>query len=112
VLAVLAVSSVVANNRLDAANEALVEDRPADAVSDADRARTFAPWSIDALEAIAAARQVQGRTADALATYRRMVERDPRNWIAWAEIASLATGAERAAAVARVRQLNTRAPQL
>jgi hypothetical protein len=112
VLALFAVSSVVANNRLDAANEALVEDRPADAVSDADRARTFAPWSIDALEAIAAARQAQDRKADALATYRRMVERDPRNWIAWAEIASLATGAERAAAVAQVRQLNTRAPQL
>ena len=48
----------------------------------------------------------QGGPAEARETYRAIVRRDPRSWIAWAHLAEVTTGDERAHAIAVVHMLN------
>lgn len=112
-LALLAATSVLASARLDAARAALRRGDLAGAAVDAGNARRFAPWSTRALEVTAAVRLDQGRRGDAREAYRAVTGRDPRSWIAWAHLAEITTGAERAHALDVARLLNPhfRGPQ-
>lgn len=107
-LTVLAATSVLSSQRLDSAQAALRQGDLERAAADADRSRRFAPWSTRALEVIAAVRLDQGRQAEARASYREIARRDPRSWIAWAHLADIATGPERAHAAGAARSLNPR----
>lgn len=106
VLVVVSMTSVLALARLDAAEAALGRGDFAAAAADARRARRFAPWSTHALELTAAARLGQGRLGQARDTYREIARRDPRSWIAWAHLADVSSGAERAHAISVTRSLN------
>ncbi len=105
-LTLLSTTSVLASARLDAARAALRRGDLAAAATHARSARRFAPWSTQALEVTAVVRLDQGRPAEAREAYRAIVRRDSRSWIAWAHLADVTTGAERAHAVDVARSLN------
>jgi O-antigen ligase len=96
---------LVGNRALDHSADAAARGAYADALADARRARTLAPWSSSSWAQIAAVRIRQGRTADAAAAYRRAVEKDPHDWSLWLSLASVTRGQEHARAVAEVRKL-------
>ena len=107
-LTLLAMTSVLANARLEAAQAALRRGDLAGATEEARKVRSFAPWSTRSLEVIAAVQLDQGRTAGARNTYEAITRRDPRSWIAWGHLADITTGAEQARAVEAARSLNPR----
>ena len=106
ILALLATTSVLASARLDGAQAALRRGDLAGAVQDARSSSRFAPWSIEPLELIAAARADQGRRTAARAVYRQIVGRDRRSWIAWAHLADVTSGRERTHALEITHSLN------
>jgi Flp pilus assembly protein TadD len=110
-IGLLALTSVVANERLASAKAALVAGQDDRAAADARSARRFAPWSVDALDLQAVALAHQGRSAEALALYRRIVDQDPGSWIAWTQLAAASTGAERRHAESIALRLNPLAPR-
>jgi O-Antigen ligase len=76
------------------------------ALSDARRARRFAPWSSQPWTQVAGIRLQQGRRAEAVAAYRSAVAKDPNDWTLWLSLAGASRGRERAEAVARLRVLS------
>jgi tetratricopeptide (TPR) repeat protein len=71
----------------DAAYEALGRGDFSAASSDAKRARSLNPLSLDPLRAEAAVAEAQGRGQDALELYVEAVELQPENWQSWYELA-------------------------
>jgi tetratricopeptide (TPR) repeat protein len=111
-LSVLAVWSLVGNQALFAAREALVHKNWSEARDRARRAQELLVWSYEPELALGDAAAGLGDRESALRAYRDAVETDPRNWVAWLRLAQVASGSERASAYERVRALNPRAEGL
>ena len=107
-LSVLAVWSLVGNQALFAAREALVREEWSEARTHARRAEQLLPWSYEPELALGSAAAGAGDRDGARAAYSDAVATDPRRWIAWLQLAQVARGAEKRAAYDRVRQLNPR----
>ena len=107
-LSVLAVWSLVGNQALFAAREALVREEWSEARTHARRAHQLLPWSYEPELALGSAAAGAGDREEARAAYADAVATDPRRWIAWLQLAQVVRGAERRAAYDRVRQLNPR----
>jgi hypothetical protein len=105
-LSVLAVWSLVGNQALFAGREAIEREDWVEARDHARRAQALLFWSHepDLVRGDAAAGLGDGEGA--LRAYRGVVEKDPRNWVAWLRLAQVARGAESDAAYDRVRELN------
>ena len=111
-LGLLALTSVMANERLAAARAALVAGQDDRAADDAHSARRSAPWSVAALDLEAVALAHKGQSSEALDLYRRIAARDPNSWLAWTQLAAAASGAERQRAEAIALRLNPLAPRV
>jgi hypothetical protein len=109
---VVAVWSLVGNQALFAAHEAVERKEWAEARDHARRARTLLIWSHEPELALGDAEAGRGDRDAALGAYRAAVDEDPENWVAWLRLAQVASGAERAAAYERVRALNPREGEL
>ena len=107
-LTVLAVWSLVGNQALFAAREALEREEWSEARTHARRANQLLPWSHEPELAIGSAAAGAGDREAARAAYRRAIATDPRRWIVWLQLAQVVGGEERRAAYDRVRQLNPR----
>jgi hypothetical protein len=108
VASLLAVWSLVGNQALFAAREALERQEWGAAIEDGRHARTLLVWSHEPELVLGEAEAGRGDRLAAVGAYRNAVEEDPENWVAWLHLAQVATGAERAAAYDRVRELNPR----
>jgi hypothetical protein len=111
-LAAFALVSLVGNQALFAGREALARGDRSAAREHGRRADALLPWSFEPELVLGDLAAVTGDRGAALAAYRRAVAQDDRNWVIWLRIAQVADGRERAAAYARVRQLNPREPEL
>jgi hypothetical protein len=107
-LSVLAVTSLVGNQALFAARDAVQRADGADALDHARRAQALLFWSHEPELALGDARAVLGDREGALIAYRDATAEDPENWVAWLRVAQVARGTERRAAYDRVRELNPR----
>lgn len=105
-LSVCAVWSLVANQALHAGREAVDRGRWQEAQDHARRAQTLLPWSHEPELVLGDAAAGGGDRRAALVAYRRAVEVDSRNWVAWLRLAQVARGDERRIAYGRVRELN------
>jgi hypothetical protein len=107
-LSVFAVWSLVGNQALFAARDAVARDDWSAAGKDARRARALLFWSYEPELVLGDAAAGSGDREGALRAYRDAVADDPNNWVAWLRLAQVARGSERAAAYDRVRLLNPR----
>jgi O-Antigen ligase len=100
------------NRAAGAAEDAVERGDAAAALSAANRARRFAPWSTEALRLRAQARNLAGDRGAAQADLQEALRRDSRDWRLWVELALVTDGAARERALAQVAELNPRAPEL
>jgi O-antigen ligase len=112
VLSVAAVWSLVGNQALFAAREAVDRKDWSQARADGRRAHALLPWSYEPALVLGDAAAGLGDRDGALRDYREAVDKDPQNWVAWLRVAQVARGEERRAAYARVRELNPREQRL
>jgi O-antigen ligase len=108
VASVFAVWSLVGNQALFAARDAVEREDWNDALDHGRRARALLVWSHEPELVLAAAAAGAGDRDAAVAAARDAVGEDPRDWIAWLQLARVASGSERAGAYDRVRELNPR----
>jgi O-Antigen ligase len=112
VLTVLALVSLVGNQALFAARDALARGDLEEAREHADRAEALLPWSFEPHYVLGDTAGRRGDRVGALRAYREAVATDGSNWIAWLRLAQVARGAERRAAYARIHELNPREEDL
>jgi tetratricopeptide (TPR) repeat protein len=108
VLTALALVSLVGNQALFAAEEALARNESGKAMHHARRARSLLPWSFEPHLVLGDAAAQRGQRGRALQEYRRAVDMDRQNWVLWLRLGQVARGAERRRAYERVHQLNPR----
>jgi O-Antigen ligase len=102
----LSLFGLLGNRALANTGAALRQGNVAAALSAAEEARRWAPWSSQPWLAIAGVRRAQSDQAGELAAYRQAVAQDPRDWELWLDLVSVSRGAERAHALARLALLN------
>jgi O-antigen ligase len=107
-LSVSAVWSLVGNQALFAARDAVAREDWSAADRDGRRARALLFWSFEPDVVLGDAAAGSGDREGALHAYRDAVAADPNNWATWLRLAQVARGSERAAAYDRVRELNPR----
>jgi O-antigen ligase len=108
ILSLAAVWSLVGNQALFAARDAVDRKDWVAARDDGRRAHTLLPWSFEPALVLGDAAAGLGDRDVALHDYREAVEKDPQNWVAWLRLAQVARGTERRGALERVRELNPR----
>ncbi len=91
-----------------AAAEDLRAARWGRALTDANRARRFAPWSSEASYLRGEALRAVGREAAARESFRRGLELDPGDAVLWRALARVSSGAELRQARERLAQLDPR----
>jgi hypothetical protein len=111
-VAAAALVAYIGNDALQTAERRLAEGRPAAAASSAHTATRWAPWSADAWSKLGEAQAILGLRRASLASFRTAARKDPHDWFNWYRLAVATTGAERRAALARMRSLNPFAPRL
>jgi hypothetical protein len=107
-LGAAAVVGLVGNGAIAASISELRSGEYASAEQEARRASRWAPWSAEPWRVLGEVRLRRGERERARAALREATERDPRNWVLWAELAGASEGAARRDAVARALALNPR----
>jgi O-antigen ligase len=111
-VAAAAVAVQRGNDAAASASALLGDGRNREAVQAAERASRWAPWAAEPWRVRADADRALGDMQAARRSAGTSIAKDPRDWTGWFQLAYLTTGAEHAAAVARVRELNPLAPPL
>jgi hypothetical protein len=112
IAAVVAFVGLIGNIALARSGKALLDGRGKVVVTQAQRARRWAPWSAQALRDLGEGKILVGDKRAGLADLRRAAAKDPGDWETWFDLASASTGRARILAVARVRALNPAGPEL
>jgi Flp pilus assembly protein TadD len=81
-------------------------------MSEARRARTWAPWSSEAWRLTGEAQLGLGDTIDARASFRRAIAKSPGDWSLWFDLARVTTGREQRAALTRAARLDPLSPEI
>jgi hypothetical protein len=102
----------VANVSLAASESARDREALGAAARDARRAERWQPWSAQAPLSLGKTQLAAGDVEGAVASFRTAIRRDRDDWEAWYQLALGTTGADRAAALGKARELNPRAPEL
>jgi O-antigen ligase len=105
-LGAAAVVGLVANGAIAASISELRSGDYASAEREARRASRWAPWSAEPWRVLGAVRLRRGERVRARAALRTATERDPRNWVLWAELASASEGVAQRDAFVRALALN------
>jgi O-Antigen ligase len=79
---------------------------------DAKRARDWAPWSSEPYRLLGEAQLGQGATKAAAATFRRGIDRSPKDWNLWFDLARTTLGATQRDALAHAANLNPLSPEI
>ncbi len=106
VFSVAALGGLLANVPLGQARKALERGDWSAAERDARRAERWAPWSAQVLQTIGEAQVATGDVAVARLTLARALDRDPHNWLLWADYAQASEGKTRRTALATAVRLN------
>jgi hypothetical protein len=102
---------LLGNSALSRAQTANANDRYVDARAEARRASTLMPWSARPWIVLGEAQYSGGDRAGALASFRRAVRIDGREWTAWIDLAVAAHGSERRHALDRAQALFPGSPE-
>jgi O-Antigen ligase len=79
---------------------------------DAQRAHTWAPWSSEPYRLLGEAQLGQGNAKAAAATFRRAIDKSPRDWNLWFDLARTTLGATQRDALVHAAKLNPLSPEI
>jgi hypothetical protein len=109
-LAAFSFVGLVGNLKLNASTDAI---RAGNAVKSAREARTgasWAPWAAEPWNLLSQAELGRGHRPAAVRALRNAIDREPRDFTLWQQLATITTGRERQEALRRLRELNPRDP--
>jgi O-antigen ligase len=109
-VALAAGTALLGNAAVAGASRALDASDPSRARREARRAERFMPWSPEPWRLHGEAALAAGDVDVARRDFRRALAKDDRDWDSWADLALVANGVERQAALASARRLNPREP--
>ncbi len=112
VAGMIALVGLIGNIALARSNSAVLNGNGSKAVAEAAKARSWAPWSVQALLDRGMGQIISGSKRSGLATLRQAAADDPGDWETWFEIAAATTGTEHRAALARAKALNPQSPEI
>jgi O-Antigen ligase/Tetratricopeptide repeat len=101
-----ALVGLLGNSAISASSKSTDGGHYARAESQARDAMRYAPWSPEPWRKLGEAQQLSGNVAAARESFRKAVEKDPRDWTLWYELALASRGGERRAAFAEASRLN------
>jgi hypothetical protein len=107
-----ALVALLGNSAVSASSKSTDGGHYARAESQAHDAMSFVPWSAEPWRRLGEAQALSGNLADARVSFRRAVQKDPRDWTLWYELALASRGAERRHAFAVAARLNPEDPRL
>jgi hypothetical protein len=113
-LAVAAVAFVTltGNSAIAASDRAAEAADWGKAAAEARKAKRWAPWSSEPWQRLGEAHLGQGALGQAESDFRQAIEREPRDFELWVDLARATEGAERTAALARAEALNPFSPEV
>jgi tetratricopeptide (TPR) repeat protein len=112
VLVVVAFASLTGNNAIAASDRAADDGNWTKAAEQARKARRWAPWSSEPWQRLGEAHLGQGDFAAAESDFREAIDREPRDFELWLDLARATDGPERARALARAYALNPYSPEV
>ena len=90
--AAFAALALLGNSALSRSRTALAQGEPAQAATDARRARTLMPWSPEPWETLGRAQLAAGLLPDARRSFRKAISIDGGDWHLWYELAGATAG--------------------
>jgi hypothetical protein len=108
----LAFVGLIGNIALARSGAAALAGNGTKAVAEASVARTWAPWSAQALIDLGQGRVLAGSRRSGLEAFREAARKDPGDWEVWFDIAAATSGEAHRAALARARALNPESPEI
>jgi hypothetical protein len=111
-VAAFAFVGLMGNLAIAASNNAANDSKWQDSARHAREAKRWMPWSPDPWRLQGEAQYVQGNFDAARANFREAIEKDPNNWLLWADLATVGTHGTWRAPARRALQLNPLAPEL
>jgi O-antigen ligase len=112
VVAAFAFVGLMGNLAIAASNNAARNSNWNSSASHARDAKRWMPWSSDPWRLQGEAQYVQGNFAAARANFRKAIDKDPNNWLLWADLATVGTHGTWRAPARRALALNPLAPEL
>jgi cytochrome c-type biogenesis protein CcmH/NrfG len=112
VLVVVAFATLTGNSAIAASDRAADDGNWAKAADQARKAKRWAPWSSEPWQRLGEARLGQGDFVDAESDFREAIDREPRDFELWLDLARATEGVERARALARAHELNPYSPEV
>jgi O-antigen ligase len=111
-LAGFAFVGLMGNLAIAASNNAAADSNWSASASHARDAKRWMPWSSDPWRLQGEAQYVQGNFDAARANFRKAIDKEPNNWLLWADLATVGTHGTWRAPARRALQLNPLAPEL
>jgi tetratricopeptide (TPR) repeat protein len=101
-----ALLGLLGNSAVSASSKSTDAGHFARAESQARSAMSYVPWSPEPWRKLGEAQQLAGNVAAARATFLEAIEKDPRDWTLWYELALASHGAAKQRAFAQASRLN------
>jgi tetratricopeptide (TPR) repeat protein len=108
----LVVLGLLGNTEVSASSKSTDGGRLTQAESQARHAMWFAPWSSEPWRKLGEAQTLGGKLAEARASYRKAIAKDPRDWTLWFELAGASSGLARERALVDASRLNPLEPEI
>ena len=97
---------LIGNRAIDASNDAVAVAQWDRAETEARKATRWAPWSAEPWALIGEAQLGRNEFANARASFRKAIDRDPGNYLYWLDLSLASEGQEQIDALARAQELN------
>lgn len=107
-----ALVALLGNSAVSASSKSADAGRYARAEAQARDGMSFLPWSAEPWRRLGEAQALSGNLAAARVSFRHAVQKDPRDWTLWYELALASRGPERQRALATASALNPADPRL
>ncbi|HKP17407.1 MAG TPA: O-antigen ligase family protein [Gaiellaceae bacterium] len=111
-LAGVALLGLLGNAALSASSQSAHGGHYTRAASQARWARHFAPWSAEPWRKLGEAELSSGQSAAARTSFQSAIDKNPKDWTLWFELAQASSGGARTAALTKATRLNPLSPEL
>jgi len=101
---------LVGNLAISSSTDALHAGDPTKALREARKAASWAPWAADPWALVSQSELGRGNRRAAVRALQSAIDREPRDYTLWQQLAVITTGREHQEALRRLRELNPLQP--